>query len=326
MMREFWVTVRTSDPKGGAGYPGAERGSHVVAGDLRVHAVAWGDDGAPRRILLVHGLGGSTINWESIGPALADRLDATVTAVDLAGFGLTRLPDGQHATLRTNGHLLHRLLADYLGPAIVFGNSMGGTLGIGLAARHPDLVRALVLVDPALPQAGGGLPPWRVIERFLPLTVPPVGRWAIRQRARRLGPAALVDQTFALTLVDPARVDPVVRERLIALATERSSFPEAASAYVDAARALLVHLQLGLPGDLKRVRCPTLLVHGARDPLVPLRAARRVAARRPDFAFEIIDDCGHVPQLERPDRFLETVVPWVASLSETAPEAAERDA
>jgi len=303
-MREFWAEVD----------------------DLRVHAVAWGTAAARRQILLVHGLGGSTINWESVGPALADRLDATVTAVDLAGFGLTRLPRGKHATLRTNGHLLHRLLADHLGPAIVFGNSMGGTLGVGLAARHRELVRALVLVDPALPQAGGGLPPWRVIERFLPLTVPPVGRWAIRRRAERLGPAGLVDQTFALTLVDPTRVDPAVRERLIALATERSSFPDASSAYVDAARALLFHLQLGMPGDLARVHCPTLLVHGARDPLVPLRAAQQVAARRPDFAFEVLDDCGHVPQLERPDRFLEAVVPWVASAREATPEAAEPDA
>ena len=303
-MREFWVDLD----------------------ELRVHAVSWGEDAAPRRILLVHGLGGSTINWESVGQPLADRLDATVTAVDLAGFGLTRLPHGGHATLRTNGHLLHRVLADHLGPAIVFGNSMGGTLAIGLAARYPELAHGLVLVDPALPQAGGGLPPWRVIERFLPLTVPPLGRWAIRQRAQRLGPAGLVDQTFALTLVDPARVDPAIRERLIALATERSAFPEAGSAYVDAARALLFHLQRGLPRDLTRVQCPTLLVHGARDPLVPIRAAQRVAARRPDFAFEIIDDCGHVPQLERPDRFLDVVVPWVASVPEMAPEAAEPDA
>jgi pimeloyl-ACP methyl ester carboxylesterase len=302
------------------------RESWLEIEDLRVHAVAWGEDSAARRVLLVHGLGGSTINWERVGAPLAEKLGASVTAVDLAGFGLTRLPHGRHATLRTNGHLLHRVLADHVGPATVVGNSMGGTLAVGLAARHPDLVRALVLVDPAVPQAGGGLPDWRVITRFAPLTVPPLGRWAVGRRSQRLGPAGLVDQTLALTFAHPERVPPEIRERLIARAAERASFPEAASAYVDAARALLFHLQLGMPADLERVRCPTLLVHGARDPLVPLRAAQRVANRRPDFMLEVIEDCGHVPQLERPDRFLAIVVPWPTTAGQATAEAAAPDA
>ncbi len=301
------------------------RESWVEIDELRVHTVGWGNDSSARRILLVHGLGGSTVNWEIVGPALAEQLGATVTAVDLAGFGLTRLPRGQPASLRTNGHLLHLLLAQHLGPAIVVGNSMGGTLGVGLAARHPELVLALVLADPAVPQAGGALPDWGVVERFAPMTIPPLGRWAIRRRGQRLGPAGLVDSTLALTFARPERIDPAARERLIALATQRAAFPEAAGAYVDATRSLLLHLQLGMRRDLARVRCPTLIVHGARDPLVPLRAAQRVAARRPDFAFEVLDDCGHVPQLERPDRFLDAVAPWLAALPEGVPEATRTD-
>ncbi|HKA92518.1 MAG TPA: alpha/beta fold hydrolase, partial [Acidimicrobiia bacterium] len=127
---------------------GAGQELQVDADGFNVQAVRWGDGDA--HVLLVHGLGGHTISWEPSAPGLADRLHATVTAVDLPGFGLTRVPRGRRATLGTHGRVLRSLLERW-GPSIVAGNSMGGALGIGLAARRPDLVRALVLVDPALP-------------------------------------------------------------------------------------------------------------------------------------------------------------------------------
>jgi len=130
----------------------------IEADGVRVHAVEWGDPGRDHRILLVHGLGASTLSWEPIGAPLATALDATVTAVDLAGFGLTRLSRGRRATVAANGRLVASLLKQHIGPAVVMGNSMGGAISVGLAARHPDLVRALVLVDPAVPQRGGRIP------------------------------------------------------------------------------------------------------------------------------------------------------------------------
>jgi pimeloyl-ACP methyl ester carboxylesterase len=56
-----------------------------------------------------------------------------------------------------------------------------------------------------------------------------------------------------------------------------------------------------------------LIIHGDRDRLVPLAAARALAARRPEFTLEVIDDCGHTPQMEVPDQFLAAAVPWLAA-------------
>ena len=127
----------------------------IDADGLFVHTLEWnGADGgvreAPPPMLLVHGLGGSTTNWLSVGPELAARLRGRVVAVDLAGFGRTR-PDGRPASLGTNGRLLEAFARDR-GPFVVMGNSMGGALAVGLAARHPELVTALVLVNPAVPR------------------------------------------------------------------------------------------------------------------------------------------------------------------------------
>ena len=65
-------------------------------------------------MLLVHGLGANTISWSPVGQLLADRLDASVTAIDLVGFGRTRALD-RPATSVTNRALVQGLL-DERGP------------------------------------------------------------------------------------------------------------------------------------------------------------------------------------------------------------------
>ncbi|MGH8982267.1 MAG: alpha/beta fold hydrolase [Acidimicrobiia bacterium] len=279
-----------------------------------VHAMQWGDRAKNRQVLLVHGLGASTLSWMPIGARLATALDATVTAVDLPGFGLTRLPPGRTAGLSENGRVVRDLLGHYLGPATVVGNSMGGALGVGLAARHPELVASLVLVDPALPSRGA--PPWRLMARFAPLMMPALGQRFIGYRARTLGPAGLVDSTLEWSIARPERLDPALRTQMVELATARLAFPEAGPAYADAARALFFYLQGRMPADLARVQCPTLIVHGELDRLVPVAAARAAAARRPDFTLQVIHDCGHAPQIELPDPFLEVVTPWLTTQPE----------
>jgi pimeloyl-ACP methyl ester carboxylesterase len=285
---------------------------------VRVHAVEWGDPGRDHRILLVHGLGASTLSWEPVGGGLAAALDATVTAVDLPGFGLTRLSKGRRATVGANGRLVATLLSEHLGPAVVMGNSMGGAIGVGLAARRPGLVRALVLVDPALPQRGARLPPLQLVARMAPIMVPQLGGRVLGLRARRLGPAGMVDSTLEWSVARVERIDPALRERLIALATTRSTFPEVPQAYADAARSLFLYFQGSMTADLGRVEHPTLIVHGELDRLVPVSAARGVVARHPQFALEVIEDCGHAPQLELPERFLDLVTPWLSGLAQRA--------
>jgi len=290
---------------------GAGQELQVDADGFNVQAVRWGDGDA--HVLLVHGLGGHTISWEPSAPGLADRLHATVTAVDLPGFGLTRVPRGRRATLGTHGRVLRSLLERW-GPSIVAGNSMGGALGIGLAARRPDLVRALVLVDPALPHPAMNPAQWTVVARLAPMMVPMVGAQFLAARARLLGPERLVDDTLGWTLCDPTRLDPALRQRLVALARTRRGFPEAPAAYADSARSLFWYLTRAMRADEARLACPSLIVHGDRDRLVPLAAARALAARRPEFALEVIDDCGHAPQLEVPEQFLAATVPWLAAV------------
>jgi pimeloyl-ACP methyl ester carboxylesterase len=290
--------------------PGHDR--WVDADGLFVHTLEWdGTAGGTDHpgVLLVHGLGGSTSNWSAVGPELAARLGTTVTAIDLAGFGRTR-PDGRPASLGTNGRLLEAFARDR-GPFVVMGNSMGGALAVGLAARHPELVSALVLVNPAVPRPRRNRRNVVRAARLAAMGVPQLGRPIMEGRARALGPTRLVDQTLRVVMHDTARLDPEIRAEMIVQAEERVGYPESSRAYAQAAGSLFRYLAQPMRDDLAAVHSPTLLLHGAQDRLVPVSFARAVAARRPDWQFVVFDECGHVPMLEYPDRFVDTTVGWL---------------
>jgi pimeloyl-ACP methyl ester carboxylesterase len=67
--------------------------------------------------------------------------------------------------------------------------------------------------------------------------------------------------------------------------------------------------------DIGRVHCPTLVVHGRRDQLVPVTFARAVARRRPDWPYEELSGCGHAPQLEQPERLVSLIGGWLDPLA-----------
>src|SRR5439155_5474619 len=104
-------------------------------------------------MVLIHGLGGSTLNWLDVAPGLAAR--NRVLALDLIGFGHTPAA-GRRSDLESNRKLVEAFLREVVGePAGLVGNSMGGLLAILEAVTAPERVRALVLVNPALPKPLG---------------------------------------------------------------------------------------------------------------------------------------------------------------------------
>jgi pimeloyl-ACP methyl ester carboxylesterase len=259
-------------------------------------------------VVLVHGLGASTLSWELVGADLARRLGTRVTALDLPGFGRSRGLD-RPANMSSHRAAVTALLQAQ-GPALVMGNSMGGATIVGVAARHPELLTGLVLVNAAFPRPGANLDQLTRTARYAALTLPAIAAPIVRARAQRLGPERLVDTTLGLVFAEGDRIDPALRERLVALATERRGYPEAARAYTESGGSLFRYLTSGMRGDLDAIRAPTLVLHGRRDRLVPVSFARAVADRRSDWRYVELADCGHAPQLELPARFVDIVSRW----------------
>jgi pimeloyl-ACP methyl ester carboxylesterase len=282
----------------------------------RTHVADFGGRGPV--MVLLHGLGGSHVNWIRLGPMLAER--ARVLAPDLPGFGYTP-PAGRATTVQADAVWIRRFLHDVAGtPAILVGNSMGGLVSILAAARHPQDVAGLILLDPALPLAPREPRDQEVLLAFTAYMVPGVGELFVRRRARVLGAEGMVRETFRLCCADPSRVPDDVIAAHVAVVEDRFRMPWANPSMLRAARTMLRLLlrRRRFRALLQRVRAPTLLINGAGDRLVKVAAARVASEVRPDWDFRPLDDVGHVPHLEAPDRTAREIWRWLDGLGEAA--------
>lgn len=275
-----------------------------------VHYVEFGGNPAGPTLVLVHGLGGSHLNWDLIAPLLTDS--ARVFALDLPGFGLSE-PELRLATVQNNRRVLDRFIRDVAGaPVVLVGNSMGGMISILQASRRPETVSGLVLLDPAVPGGRRKLD-GRVVLNFAAFGLPGVGERFLAARRRRLGPLATVRQTLELCGIDPDTVPPRLIDRSVALLNQRQDVAGMDRAFLTAARSLL--LLLVDPRLLRRamaaIEVPVLLVQGDQDRLVPVTAAREAAQRHPSWRYVELAGVGHVPQLQVPDRVAEEILSWM---------------
>lgn len=295
---------------------GAE--SHWADIDGPVHYVDFGgsDEGPP--IVCVHGLGGSYMSWLAVGSKLAEQ--GRVLALDLSGFGKT--PPGERgSTVTANRRLLRDFVAQVVGePVVLVGNSMGGTISIMHAAAEPEDVAGLVLVGPAVPRAFLAPIDLAVVRDFASHVVPVLGGVRMRRRLERLGPEGLTQEMLELVCADADRVP----DELVALANElrreRTEMPWADQSLLDASRSLMATLLQRRTFDsyIATISAPTLIVQGEADRLVPHANATRISEMRPDWEYELLDDVGHVPQLEVPELFVDIVGPWLARLPASA--------
>src|SRR5215212_3471605 len=211
--------------------------------DGPVHWVDFGgpttmpDDGpAPPPVVLVHGLGGSHLNWVNIAPALARH--RRVVALDLPGFGFTPAL-GRDTSVNHNAALLSRFIHRVLGERVVLvGNSMGGMVSLLLADRRPEQVVGLALIDPALPNPGARSDP-QVAATFAMYAVPRVGELVLTKYNSRFSDRQRVRGTIALCFADPSRADAAVMDAGVELAAWRRSIPDPEGEFLGAARSLL---------------------------------------------------------------------------------------
>jgi pimeloyl-ACP methyl ester carboxylesterase len=278
-----------------------------------VHYRVWEGPSKGPTFVCVHGLGGSLLNWVPVAPGLARR--GQVIALDLAGFGLTPL-EGRAAGVGSNWKLLDGFLrALDLPPVVLMGNSMGGMVSLIEAAHGPEKVESLVLVDAAFPRSRtvqGQFDP-RVVSAFALYSTTRAGEWFADLRSRRLGPEGLVRETLKVAAADPASVDPQLVEAMIQQTRQRQEFDYATSAFLAAARSIF-RAQVA-PGRyralVRSVTRPALVIHGARDRLVPVATAREAAADHDNWKLVVFDDLGHIPQMEAPERWLSEVERWL---------------
>lgn len=292
-----------------------------------VHTAMWRatqpTNPAAHPVVLAHGLGGSHVNWTLLGPRLAVLAETSdqVWAPDLGGFGLTSPYDvngvDRGAGLEANADLLVGFIRTVAAgrPVTLMGNSMGGLLSLKVAARHPELVANLVLINPAVPAPFTSGLDLQVASNFALMSVPRLGERVLALRQGRLTPQAQVAQTLALCAADPEALDPQLLRDHTELVITRRGFAHAHRAFLQAARDIVRQHTRGrraLWEDVARISAPTLYLQGALDRLVRPVAGDLLRSHRPDWTHVRYDDLGHVPMMEDAARVAADLQQWLA--------------
>ncbi|AOS92122.1 alpha/beta fold hydrolase [Mycobacterium intracellulare] len=282
----------------------------VAVNGSRLHYLDYGAADRGMTFLLAHGLGGHWQHWLENIPALAEH--GRVIAVDLPGFGRSEPPPGRYsidAFADTLADLARRL---QLQKVVVLGHSLGGPLAVRFAARHRDLVTAIVLVAGTV----------RVFADTL-------GLRRVGANMRR-SPASVLSTYFeVLTAGLPA---PGFLRRLVITGTtlrrlmlwpylhRPAALPEDSIAIlvdgVGAPGVLPTATAVGRlrPGQwLSNVDVPMLAIgadHDAISPLSDLAAFIEVA----DAHAVVIEGTGHMLMMERPDVFNAEILRFAGGL------------
>jgi pimeloyl-ACP methyl ester carboxylesterase len=254
-------------------------------------AVNYVEMGSGPPILFIHGLSGQWQNWLCNLTEFAR--DHRVIAVDLPGFGHSEMPR-EKISIRGYGEFVDAFMDDVgMDAATLVGNSMGGFIGLECGISHPHRVERLVLVSAAgisiekqrnepllkLMYMGESVAQWataRVVGRSREMAGRPRGRraimWFVTPHAEHLDPAFVIEQ---------------------ASGAGKPGFLPALDALTD----------YPIRDRLDDIRCPTLIVWGRKDLLVPVKDAAKFDELIPDSRLIVYDDVGHCAMFEVPDRF-----------------------
>ncbi|HEY4103797.1 MAG TPA: alpha/beta fold hydrolase [Polyangiaceae bacterium] len=257
----------------------------VTASGVRLRVVEAGS-GPP--VILIHGLFVDHTSWDLVMPELSDAF--RVVALDLPGFGASekpppsRFPYGIDAFAEAIADLYAGL---ELGPAMVVGHALGGAIALTLAARHPELVSRLALIDPLCYESTTG--------RYGQLArLPFVGGVVLKQLWGR----GLFRRHFQETVFGPTSNLPAPR---IDRYYDAFNAPAARSSALATLRSTVD--TRGIIAQTSRIQAPTLVIWGRHDRVWPASFGQRLAREIRGSGFELLDS-GHSPQEERPQEIV----------------------
>lgn len=281
-----------------------ESTSHRIPGadGLELHVLEWSTEGVP--LILLHGHGNEAHLWDDFIPRIADHY--RVLAVDQRGHGDSDWdPEGRYDAENMADDLEAVLAAFEIDRFVLIGFSMGGRVSMTFAARHPERLAGLVLVDigPEIDRRGamriGGEmaeqrnPTFASVEeyaRLLSLNYP-AGQPEALMRMARFGLRQGEDGRYAL------KMDPKLR----------ADRPDDAESV--AKEEAFTQLQWDA---LAKLPCPTLVVRGAAsDILSPDIADKMVEEVIPNATLAVVPQAAHSVATDNPDGFAEAVCSFV---------------
>jgi pimeloyl-ACP methyl ester carboxylesterase len=262
------------------------------------------DAGAGPAIVVIHGLGANLTHFEHVAPPLV-AAGYRVCGLDMPGFGHSGKPRRTYSIRWLAGAVT--ALMDHLGieRATLAGHSLGGLVAADAALHEPLRVERLVLISSA------GLFQMPLPFQWVARTImrPGLVAPALERNARRLLEKRVFEE----------RNEKV--ERFIEQSVTRPD-----SRFVRDLARVMWSLRKDLTSyhlfdEVKRLTMPTLVIYGGRDRLLPTKAVPTWAGKLPAGQLEVIERCGHMPIIEKPEQVVARMTSFLARTAEHVPVA-----
>ena len=271
--------------------------------EIHGHRVSYRIAGDGPVLVLVHGITSTSETWRRVMAPLAERY--CVIAPDLRGHGQSAGPRGDYSLGAHASGVRDLLVTLERERATFVGHSLGGGIVMQLAYQYPELCERMVLVSsgglgaevhPALRAAS--LPGSELVLPFIAGRGVRGAGTVLSRAFGRLGMQASTD------VVEFARGYGSLSDR-----EAREAFMHTLRAVIDPrGQRVSARDRLYLAAEL-----PTLFVWGQRDRIIPPRHGRSAQADIPGSRLETLDDSGHFPHLDEPDRFVTILDDFVAT-------------
>jgi len=224
-------------------------------------------------VLLVHGAGGSHLSWH---PHLRRLRGETVYALDLPGHGQSE-GEGRQSIQEYAEDVIRFMDAANIQMAVLAGISMGSAIALTLALNHPERIAGLVLI-------GGGAK-----MRVAPSILETVGN----------------PDTFeaAVETINVNSFAPAVSKDLLRLSKQELLKMPPSVLLSD----FLACSQFDVSERLLEIKTPALILCGGHDRMMPPKFSHTLRDALPNARLLIIEDAGHMAQLERPDEVAEAM-------------------
>jgi 2-hydroxy-6-oxonona-2,4-dienedioate hydrolase len=249
------------------------------------HKVRYLEEGkSDKTILLIHGLGGSAERWLRVIPILSPKY--RVIAPDMIGFGYSDKPSVDY-TIEFFGKFLSAFI-DTLGlkSAILVGTSLGGQIAAQCTNTN-HTIEKLVLVAPS----GGMKQSTAAVDAYMMAALYP-NHSSARIAFEMMSNSGTVDEFTVSDFV------------------KRMSIPNAKLAFIS---SVLGIKNSKIVESLQKIIVPTLLVWGKEDRVIPIEHAKQFVASIKNCTFLELNDCGHLPHVEKPEIFSESILEFLDS-------------
>ena len=272
--------------------PHAENSHFTDVDGLHLHYQQFGERTAPI-LLLIHGFTASTAVWRTVAPAFAAR-GFQVIAVDLVGFGFSSKPSWFDYSIQSQARVLSRFMNRLgIGKATVVGSSYGGAVASTLALDYPERVEKLVLVDAVCNDEPKKHPLLRL--SYLP------GMGALISAF--LNDSSRFVRYRLQNTMAPVNHHLITSERIDAIRRPLNARDAHHSVLMTARNWSACRIEQ----DAHFISQPTLIVWGENDTVIPIQDGYKLHDAILNSRLVVFKDCGHVPQEEKSENFVEVV-------------------